>query len=229
MKLHNFKAVYSLANILYGTVINPSNFEDIILNGWELIGNKHTRLYRYVASTIDKKIELPCNVDIIESVHIPVADAQVTSDTSIFPLIQNEYYEKYIEAWKWNEDPLYTSGKLIKYRLEGNVLSFDQDYANVMIVYHGIIVDDEGLPMLNDREVRALATYGAYSDIYRQSLVRKDGNMMQLAAVLKMDWLKQCSAARIPDTLSQNDMDKILDVKTRWDRKQFHKSYKPTR
>lgn len=33
MKLQNFKAVYSLANTLYGTTLNPNNFEDIILNG----------------------------------------------------------------------------------------------------------------------------------------------------------------------------------------------------
>lgn len=35
-------------------------------------------------------------------------------------------------------------------------------------------------------------------------------------------WLKECNAARMVDHLSQNDMDKILDVKLRWDRRHFH-------
>lgn len=47
MKLNNINSVYSLANILYGVTINPDNFEDIVLNGLQLIGNKHSRMYRY--------------------------------------------------------------------------------------------------------------------------------------------------------------------------------------
>ena len=39
--------------------------------------------------------------------------------------------------------------------------------------------------------------------------------------------MKACTAARIPDMFTQNDMDAILDVKTRWDRKQYGKSFKP--
>jgi hypothetical protein len=38
--------------------------------------------------------------------------------------------------------------------------------------------------------------------------------------------LRLCNAARVPSYFSQNDMDKILDVKTRWDRKQYGKSFK---
>lgn len=228
MKLQNFKAVYSLANTLYGTTLNPNNFEDIILNGWEMIGNKHTRLYRYTADTEDAKIELPCNIDIIESVHIPWEDAQTTSDITIFPIVQNEYYEQYAEAWKWDNSPLYHRGKLLNYRLEDNILHFDRNYNNVTIIYHGIIVDDEGLPLLTDKEIRALAAYAAYVDLYKQSLVRRDGNLVQLANVIKMDWLRYCSAARIPEKLSQNDINSILDVKTRWDRKAYNKSFKPT-
>lgn len=100
MKLNNFKSIYSLTNTLYGTTLNPNNFEDIALNGWELLNNKHTRLYRYTASTVNKKLELPCNIadGIIESVHIPWEDSQQTSDTTIFPMVENQYYERYNEA-----------------------------------------------------------------------------------------------------------------------------------
>ena len=53
MKLNNINSVYSLANILYGVTINPDNFEDIVLNGLQLIGNKHSRMYRYVGDNWD--------------------------------------------------------------------------------------------------------------------------------------------------------------------------------
>lgn len=84
MKLNNINSVYSLANILYGVTINPDNFEDIVLNGLQLIGNKHSRMYRYVGDTTNRILELPCNLSFIESVTIPFEDFQSTSDTSIF-------------------------------------------------------------------------------------------------------------------------------------------------
>ena len=227
MKLHNFNSVYSMANIVYGIHVDPTNFEDIALLGWELIGNKHTKLYRYTASTSNKRIQLPCNLVEIESVTIPFMDAQMYTNTDAFPNVYNQYVERYIEAWKWDNSTLNEPGKLIKYREEGDELVFDRDYSKVIILYHGIIVDDEGLPLLNDKEVRALAYYLVYSDTYKQALAKKDGNLLQLAQLAKVDWQKACTAARIPKKFTQNDMNEILDVKTRWDRKQYGKSFKP--
>jgi hypothetical protein len=60
-------------------------------------------------------------------------------------------------------------------------------------------------------------------------LVKKDSNLIQLANTIKSDWLQMCNAARIPDHLSQNDMDAILDVRVRWDRKMYGKSFKSIR
>lgn len=87
-ELFNMNSVYPLIQSLYG-IDSGTDFEDIALNGWELIGNKHTRLYRYKSPTKDKKLELPCNVDIIESVQIPIADAQYTSNHKNFEDYEN--------------------------------------------------------------------------------------------------------------------------------------------
>ena len=62
--------------------------------------------------------------------------------------------------------------------------------------------------------------------LYKESIRKRDGNLLKLAQVVKEDWLRLCNAARIPEHFSQNDMDRILDVKVRWDRKQYGKSYK---
>lgn len=90
MALHNFNAAYGLADSLYGITLTETEFEDIALDGWERIGNKHTRLYRYVGDVKNKELQLPCNVDVIESVHVPIPDAQITSnkaDLSFFDSI----------------------------------------------------------------------------------------------------------------------------------------------
>lgn len=227
MKLYNFKSIYSTANMLYGTTIDTTNFEDIALTGWELIGNKRTRLYKYTTNTEDKRIILPCNIYIIEAVYIPKIDAQTTHPYSIYPDVYNQWTEQYIESWKQNKNVFYDKHMLVKYREEGDSIVFDKDYDNITILYHGIIVDDEGLPLINDKELQALATYCAYIDMYKKSLVHQNGNLFQLAMGIKNDWLRFCNSARLPAHLSQNDMNDVLDIKTRWDRKIYGKSFKP--
>ena len=228
MTLHNFNAAYGLADSLYGVTVTENDFEDIAFNGWLQIGNKHTRLYRYIGNVEHGQLILPCNVDIIESVHVPLPDAQLTSNQSDLTFIDSLWTESYVDFWKHGEDPYWTRGKLVKYDEGNGVLYFKKDYKNVMVVYHGILVDEEnGLPLLNDKELNAVAAYIAYVSIYKEGIRKRDGNLIQLSQTIKADWLRLCNAARIPEHFSQNDMDRILDVKVRWDRKQFNKSIKP--
>lgn len=230
MQLFNINTVYGLVETLYGITPNESNFEDIVMNGWSYINNKHTRLYRYVADADkDGVLDLPCNVDVIESVHIPMPDAKMTSNKTVFNEINTLFTEGYIDAWKRLEDPYWTRGKLVKYDEGNNQLFFTRPYKNIMVVYHGIIADEEtGLPLVTDKEIKALAAYVAYASLYREGIQKRNPDIMQFAQTIYADWLKLCNAARIPEHLSQNEMDSILDVKTRWDRKQYGRSYKPT-
>ena len=225
LKKNNFKSVYAMANSLYGVNMDESSFEDIALSGWELIGNRQTRLYRYTDCTLDKRIKLPCNVDIIEAVYAGIPDSNYSSPISFTGNINNITTESLIENMKTKHHNLYDSNSLVHYRLEGDELVLDDDYDNVVILYHGIIVDEDGLPYLNDKEVQALALYCAYSDLYKKSLMVRDANIFQFASALKADWLRACNAARIRP-MSQNEFDDILDVRTRWDRKQYGKSFK---
>lgn len=228
MKLHNINSAYPLANTLYGVEPSQTEFEDIALNAWEKIGVKHTRLYKYKGCTSDQELQLPCNVDIIESVHIPIPDSQITSNKTAYNSTDNLFIEGYIDMWKRFEDPLWTKGKLVKYREGDNTLYFSRDYDNVLVVYHGILVDSEdGLPLVTDKELSAIAAYVAYTITYKNGIKLKDKASLEIAQLLKQDWLRMCNAARVPDKFSQNDMDTILDAKIRWDRKQFGKSLKP--
>lgn len=224
MNRNSFKSVYGLANSMYGVTMDIDTFEDIALNGWELIGNKQTRLHRFVADTENGKIKLPCNVDIIEAVYIPGLVSQETSNTGTIEYI-NRSVEFYIESQKKEMNPFYNKGHLAKYRIEGDYIVLDKDYNNVTIIYHGIILDEEGLPYLSDKEVQALAAYVAYVQTYKKSLIKSDGNLVNLANVIKSDWVRLCNSARIPNHITQNDMNDVLDVKTRWDRKMYSKSF----
>ena len=133
----------------------------------------------------------------------------------------------YIEHRPKMNDIRYTEEKLLKYKYSGNRLQFDRDYTNILVKYHSVIKDNDDLPLVNSKEVAAIAAYVAYAATYKEGLMKKDGNIINLANTMKQDWWKACNAARISDHLTQNDMDAILDVKYSADRKHYGVSYKP--
>jgi hypothetical protein len=65
--------------------------------------------------------------------------------------------------------------------------------------------------------------------MFKKALMTKDNATMQLAMILKQQWDKKCTQARVPDHINQNEMDEILNVGASWDRKRFGKSFKPIR
>ena len=82
MELFSINSTYGLCEDLYGIAPNENSFEDLALEAWGRIGTKHTRLYRFVGKVEDGVLQLPCNAGEIESVHIPIVDAQVTDNLS---------------------------------------------------------------------------------------------------------------------------------------------------
>ena len=71
MTQNSFGQAMYQAKLLYDIEFaDPSQFEEIALNAWSLIGNKNVALYRYIGKVDEETLtlELPCNCDIIESV-----------------------------------------------------------------------------------------------------------------------------------------------------------------
>ncbi len=211
----------------YDIVLKDSDFESIGLHAWDKIGNKDTRLYKYHAHTINKEIELPCNADIIESVHSGFDDFQLTDNIRRDNYAANEV-EVYIESRRSNQSPYYAMGKLVNYEQFGNILKFPQD-GNYTIVYKGVLLDETGLPYLNYKEVEAIANYCAYVTTYKRGMMTRDKATMEFAQMMKNDWLRTCDDARTPIYMNENEMNAVLDVMSSWDRKRFGVSFKPMR
>ena len=159
-----------------------------------------------------QKFPTPTKTELIEDIEI---------------MVDNLLTEHYVDAWKVFQEPFHQRGKLLKYKEGDDVLYFDRDYKNVMVVYHGILADEDGLPLINDREMRALSAFVAYVELYKEAIKKRNKDSLSLATIQERDWLKKCNAARSVDHLSQNDMNSILDVKYRWDRKNYGLSLKP--
>lgn len=223
--MNDFRYALTLANLLHDIHIN--NEDDAIeigLIAYNHIGNKTTQLKKELIFVKDGIAKLPCDVDVIESVTYP--GSQDWNNTSNMQL-QGDYNslmtESFIEGNKDLTNPLYNSGKLVKYRQVGDILYIDNYTGMISILYYANVE----LPLLNDKEAIAIADYIAYVYKYKEAIRTNNNNLLQLASLIYQKWQKHCNDARTPIYLSQNDMNNILDVKYSYDRKDYGKSYKP--
>lgn len=216
------------ANLQYGIDLSEDEYEEIALIAWQRIGNKIVRTYRYCTSvSCDGYVELPCNADIIEAVTYGFEDWNYTNNILPNGDINSAFIEGYIESRKAFNNPLYISGRFVKYERVGDKLYIDPKYSGrVNILYRGQVLDDNGLPELTDKEVDAIAAYCAYTVKFKQYLQTNNKDLLQAAQLLQNEWNRLCDAARVVDHISQNEMNDILDSKTSWNRKVFNKSFK---
>lgn len=226
--MENFNSIYTHTKLLYDTELTPDEFEEIGMIAWGKIGNKQTKLYKYRCkidcSTLS--VELPCNCDEIEAVTYDFEDWRYATNDTVNGDYQSQFIENYIEGRKLYNSPYYISGKFAKYERVNDTLYFDKDYGSVNILYKGIILDDDGLPYINEKEKDAIACYLAYTKRFKEGWKTHNQAMLQEAQLLEQRWYKLCDAARVPQYINQNEMNEILDAKSSWNRKIFNKSWK---
>lgn len=228
MQLNNFHYAMTLANELYGLNMLVEDFEEVGLVAWNKIGNLRARLYK-VCYDIDpntEQIELPSNCIEVEAVTYDFEDWNYTSN--IYPNgdYSSNFTESYIEGRKLYEDQLYTKGKYVKYTQVGNTLYINKG-GKIFVLYKGEILDEDDLPEISDKEAMAIATYCAYAAKFKEGLLTNNSGIIQVAQILEQKWNRECDSARVPNSISQNAMNEILDAKTSWNRKIFNKSFKP--
>lgn len=233
--MNEFYTAYPLIEQLYGVEMELDQFEDIGLIAWQHIGNKFTKLYRYTTNLEicdpfngnNFYMKLPCNCDIIEAVTYNWEEWNYVTNKNVNGDYMSKFTEDYIESRKITTNPLYQSGRYVKYERVGDTLYFDKDYGPVTILYKGVVVDSEGLPYITDKEALAIATYCAMTKSRKDGFKLKNNIITQQFQLLYQEWLKLCSAARVPDYINQNEMNEILDANSSWARKVYNKSFKP--
>lgn len=226
--MNNFHYALSLMSTLYGIEMQEDDFEEVALTAWNLIGNKRVRLYRYntCVANCDEGVPLPCNLSEIEAVTVPMEEwAYSTNDTANGDL-NSAFIEDYIEHRKAFRDPHYQPGKFIRYERVGDMLYFDRPHGPISILYKGTVMDEDELPEITDKEAMAIAAYCAYVVKFKEGMLTNNANIIQLANVLKADWLKKCDQARVGEYMSQNEWDQVLDARVSHNRKCYNKSLK---
>ena len=227
--MNNFKYAISLAQMLYDIDINDMDtLIEIGLVAYNFIGNKNTHLKSEIVDVKNGLVKIPCNADLIEAVTYPnEEDWNYTSNIKNYGDIDSLNIEQYIEKSKQNIDPLYISGRLIKYRKEGNYIYVSDKIDKVCILYYTEQLDEDDLPLINDKEAIAIADYIAYTIKYKEALRSNNASVFQMAQTIKSQWLIHCDAARVPEYVNQNEMNDLLEVMSSYNKKVHGRSYKP--
>lgn len=229
----NFYAGLVQLSQFYGIILQQDDYENIAMHAWDHIGNKDYRVYVQCEEIIDGKVNIPCNADIIEAVLYPWEDFQHTDGIDTWTAaLYNRNVETWIEAWKRPTEPLYHSGTLVNYEEDQDYLYIKDHHMpnkHIIILYKGIHMDDVGLPFLNFKEVDAIAKYCAWIVTQKKAMMTKDQATFQMAQMLNQQWKFAVDDARTPIYLNQNDMDRILNANSSWDRKRYGRSFKPAK
>lgn len=138
--INNFKYAITLAQMLYDIDINDMDtLIEIGLVAYNFIGNKNTQLKSEIVNVDSKTglVKLPCKADLVETITYPnLEDWNYTSNVKNFGDFNSLNVEQYIEKSKQSKDPLYISGKFVKYRREGNYIYVTENIDKVCILYH---------------------------------------------------------------------------------------------
>ena len=188
----NFRYALTLAQTLYDVEGDSDTLIDIGLVAHNFIGNKFTQLHKELldVNCEDGSIQLPCDVDMIEAVtYCGMEDWNYTDNTKPNGDISSLYTENYIESRKAFLDPHYISGKFVKYRKVGDKLYVNKGLGRVTLLYHSIILDEDGLPAINDKEAIAIAEYIAYVTKYKEAIRTNNQYVLKMAQELKQQWL----------------------------------------
>lgn len=224
---HSVYTALAMIDDLFGLDIEQSRFEEWAMIAIQKIGT-NTELVK-IQGTVEEGgvVELPCRAKIIKA---------VTSDLSVYS--QWEGINVGADDMKVTDrhGSTFKDGSISGGLPKGNYVNFtpvsrtrlkvDDSLVGsyVYVLVYTSIEDEKGWPMFTQKQVEAIAYYVAYLYVQREAF-------RGIKLPVDLNWIKaeagfKIGASKIPDYISDNAMNQILDAKTRFGRKRYNKDFK---
>ncbi len=229
-----FLTAQAKAKQLYALDMNTDDFIEMAYDVWRDIGNIATRLTRYFAKVpADFIIELPQQCEFIDSV--TSIDQQITPTTFDSGGEKDRHVPaSYVTSSLpgISQSVTHSPGMTINYiTLDNNSIKITSPAlvsTDVMVVYRSLDSDEDGLPLLNDKEVAAIAAEVTKRDTIRkgfQGIGTKEKSQTTMLQFIIAEATRLMTAAKIDENMSADAIDKILDISTSWDRKVYGRRF----
>jgi hypothetical protein len=170
---------------------------------------------------------LPCDATIIKSV---TTDFPIYAEWGAIAIGDDEENTRIISpsggtARDYSHDISTLHGALVDFEMvDVNTLRVSQNLINstVYVLAEARILDDEGLPMITEKQSSAVCDWCAF--IYTQR------NAFSGVKGMDVGYMRQqaemaIAGARVPVSVSDNEWDQVLDAKTSFGRKSFNRNH----
>lgn len=229
----------AILHSLYKLTMDEFDYLDLAIN--ELRDIKHFGSTEYIAVlTVDEEgyIDLPCNIDTIDAVTTVRMGLKAFAERVPYEMQAidtDEYYAavavmKSINHGYHGLTEFRTGEGYINYHLNGKRIKVDKSLADqkIAVAFTGVAVDPEGYPKITRKQANALA-HAAATAITLQKAMKGDRNAAGMLEYLKTEKMRFKQAASIPEDISDNEIDEMLDVQTTFNRKSYKRPTKYSR
>jgi len=226
----------------YGLTIDEYDYLDLAIDVLRDIRDYGTTEY-YAVCEVDGEgnIPAPCNMFTIDAV-VSFKQGMKQFDTRVeYDLLNSYGMDAYYTARSvasnlgWNYS---TSGLTryddrvgyISYQLDDKHISVGKEHIGkpIVVAFTGISVDKEGYPMITRKQANALAAYaGKY--IVIKNLANGNAKQAQLLEFFITESGRLVQAASIPENITDNELETMLDAKVSFNRKSFRRPAKYSR
>jgi hypothetical protein len=234
-----FLTALARINNRYDIVIEKDDFIERAYYIWREIGNIATDEHYFEAIVDDDGIvDLPTDCEFVRS----VVTTETLPNRLNNPLYGNYYYDSEGRNREVRPDAktlsaessvrisdAYQHGTTVAYETGDGFIKVKSPTLHnrkVIVRYGAVNKDSDGLPLLNDKEVEAIATMMALQEAERMLFMGKKGSDV-LVQYLTPKAERAMAAAKSDEKINDDAMDKILDVKTSWDRKVYGRRFNP--
>lgn len=241
MPLYDFMYGKFLLKDLFDVVLNEDDYVERAYMIFRQINTLTTYTHLTEVTIPDSCIvTLPCNILQVEAVTLNTVNLQsldVDVNYIYYDYVHNDGFSMYVadalqksiknilpNKATSHQHPL---GVYIPYELHGKTITVDKKWkgTQIYLMYKGLVVDHQGNPCLFRKQTEAIAYKLAFLDAQKRSF-KGDPIGRQAMMDLKPQVNRLIQAAKIPDSLSQNFLDRMLSAQTRHDRKIFYSSYR---
>lgn len=243
-KLYEVSEAVRMYKVLFGKDLDYFDMLLLLPTILGKTGSIATKQYLLKGKIVNSELELPAGVNKIEYVcsSVPIGDYNMSIGQTNQNLLLNYRVDQSGNLGLYNENAtnfsvinpsesvVYEVNKNVFSRPRGFLIPFENDNncclkfnykeMDVDVLYYGTVVDAEGYPKVPNKTIEAIANYMFFIDTRKRFHMKQvDGNMMALATADKNLAIAQ---ARTPDSLSQNEMDQILNVLTSSNKKRHN-------
>jgi len=237
----NIMAAYPIYTRKYGLTMSEDDFIEEAYMALRDINSIPVKVYYHVAKPNNKDemiINVPCNLNRILSVTAAPLNRDGYKDYEPYKMGTRVGYDEHmniltgnsdLKTYHFNDTPKVGLGSYIEYEWvdETAIKIIDTRLfdTEIHIVYEGITVDEEGLPLITLKHAKAIAAKVALTKITHK-MFRGDPSAGNILPYIQQEASRLVQAAAIPEHLTDNDLDKLLNEKVSFNRKRYNRSFK---